>query len=364
MLIRAIRAGVVELENRTLQTAYKSQVTHRQHLFVEVETEDGIRGIGEGSPLPHFSGERAVEMRSIVDGVFGPALAGVSALDADAVQRKLDQAMPHHGASKAALTSAVFDAVGKRLGVPLATLFGGAAGGSVPTVGAIGIEPVEVVVRRAEELVAAGHRSLKLKVGGDVRRDVATVLAVRAAVGDAVAIRADANAGYDRPSARRFARGVADVDLEYFEQPLPAHDLDGLAQLRAAGFAPIAVDESLFGLADALEIVRRGAADVFVIKLIKLGGLHVARKVVALAEAAGLSCTAVSPYETDVGVAANLHLTATSAAFRHACEVGAGVSACHHPAVAALPFDAGAMSVPTAPGLGVGTPEAGWYAAA
>ncbi len=272
--------------------------------------------------------------------------------------------MPHHGASKAALTSAVFDAVGKRLGVPVAILLGGAGGGSVPTVGAIGIEPVEVVVRRAEEFVGAGHRTLKLKVGGDVRRDIATVLAVRTAVGDAVAIRADANAGYDRPSAWRFARSVADANLEYFEQPLPAHDLDGLARLRATGYAPIAVDESLFGLADALSIVRSEAADVLVIKLIKLGGLHLARKVVALAEAAGLTCTAVSPYETDVGVAANLHLVATSAAFRHACEVGTGVSACHHPAIGALPVGAGTMTVPTAPGLGVGTPDLGWHAAA
>ncbi len=77
MLIRAVRAGVVELENRTLQTAYKSQVTRRQHLFVEVETDDGTRGIGEGSPLPHFSGERAVEMRSVVEEVFGPVLVGL-----------------------------------------------------------------------------------------------------------------------------------------------------------------------------------------------------------------------------------------------------------------------------------------------
>ncbi|MBA3890192.1 MAG: hypothetical protein H0X64_06655 [Gemmatimonadaceae bacterium] len=361
MKIEAVWARSVRLSNTTLMTSYGSNAVERDHLFVAVATEDGTVGYGEGSPLPHFSGERAPEMQRVAAEVFAPALLGRDALDMEGAQQALRRALPHHGATKAALVSALFDLQGKRAGLPAHVLLGGAVATQVSVAGALGIEPIEVALQRVAELRAAGHRTVKMKVGADVDRDVRLVHAIREEHGFDVRIRADANGGYSVAQARRFAREVAEARLEYFEQPLAAHDIEGLVQLRASGLVPIAVDESLFSLQDAFDIARRGAADVFVIKLIKLGGLHVARKVVAIAEAAGIRCTAVSPYETALGVSANLHLVASSDVFAHDSELGVGVSSVAVPGVRELSFQGGRLVVPAAPGLGVEMPE-GFFA--
>lgn len=357
MKIEAVRAHCVRLSNTTLMTSYGTNVVERDHLFVAIETDDGIIGFGEGSPLPHFSGERASDMQHVVDEVFAAALIGRDALDVEGVQQALKRALPRHSTTKAALVSALFDLQGKRAGLPVHTFLGGAVTMQVPAAGALGIGPIEASLRRVAELRVSGHRTVKIKVGNDVDRDIALVHAIREEYGFDLRIRADANGGYSSAHAHYFARSVEGARLEYFEQPLAPHDIEGLVRLRATGLIPIAVDESLFSLHDAFDIAHRGAADVFVIKLIKLGGLHVARKVVAIAEAAGLTCTAVSPYETALGVSANLHLVASSYAFVHDSELGVGVSSVSIPGVRDLLFEGGRLAVPEVPGLGVDMPK-------
>ena len=364
MKIEAVRARCVRLSNTTLMTSYGTNAVERDHLFVAIETDDGVIGYGEGSPLPHFSGERAPDMQRLVDDVFAAALIGRDAMDTEGAQQALGRALPRHGATKAALVSALFDLQGKRAGLPVHALLGGAVTQHVPVAGALGIEPLAASLRRVAELRTAGHRTVKMKIGADVDRDIALVHAIREEHGFDVRIRADANGGYSAANAHRFARSVEAARLEYLEQPLAPHDIEGLARLRATGLVPIAVDESLYSLHDAFDIARRGAADVFVIKLIKLGGLHMARKVVAIAEAAGLSCTAVSPYETALGVSANLHLVASSDVFLHDSELGVGVSSVAVPGVRDLSFEGGRLAVPGAPGLGVEMPEGFFTASA
>lgn len=361
--IRAVHARVVSLDNTTLATSYGRGRTRREHLFVAVESADGVTGTAEGSPLPHFSGERAQEMKQVVDAVLGPALIGLDLFNLEAIERTLAAAIAHHQASKSALVNATYDLQGKLLSAPAARLLGGQLRDTVPLAGAIGIEDEAVVLERARKLFAGGIRTFKFKIGGDVRRDLAALSAVREEFGHEVELRADANGGYTLAEARRFLSGAGHLSLQYLEQPLPGHDLSGLARLRASTLVPIAVDESLFGLNDAIEIVKHEAADVFVIKLIKLGGLYNARKVASVAEAAGITCVCVSPYETDLGGSANVHLAASSGAFRYAAELGTGVTEVRVAGMNRLTASGGSVEVPSAAGLGVSLPE-GFFAAA
>lgn len=363
MPIRSVRARKVLLDNTTLRTSYGSNVTQREHIFVAVQAEDGTEGVGEGSPLPHFSGERAQEMLSVIDEVLAPALLGCDPFDLERVVLALDRALPHHHASKAALVNALVDLQGKLVDRPAYQLLGGKLTDHIPVAGAVGIEEPKRVVSQVQSLVDRGVRTFKLKVGAEVERDVRVISALRDEFGMDIELRADANAGFTQTSALRFIQGVADSRLQYLEQPLPPHDLHGLAQLRSRSTVPIAVDESLFGVKDALNIIRNDAADVFIIKLIKLGGLHNARKVVAIAEAAGIACVAVSPYETALGVSANVHLAAGSKAFPYAAELGVGVSEVQLAGASELEYRDGAVLVPSAPGLGVQLPT-GFFKAA
>ena len=356
MRIRSVDVAIAELANETLKTSYGANVTTRRHIFVAVTADDGTKGFGEGSPLPHFSGERAEEMKGVIEAVFAPALVGIEVFETERAQLTLEKALPHHHASKAALINALVDLQGKLAGLPASALLGGAVSKRIPVGGAVGIEEREVVAGRVRELWAQGIRTFKFKIGADVSRDIEVIRMLRGEFPESLEIRADANAGFTFPEAQQFLRAVADFRLQYLEQPLKPHDRKGLARLREFG-TRIAADESLFGLEDAFELAAERAVDVFIIKLIKLGGLHQARKAVALAEAAGIACVAVSPYETALGVAANLHLAATSTAFPFAAELGVGVSSVVLEGSDAVVVEDGFAKLPEGPGLGIGVPE-------
>ncbi|SJM32261.1 mandelate racemase/muconate lactonizing enzyme family protein [Mesorhizobium delmotii] len=272
-------------------------------------------------------------MVSLIRDVLAPTLIGLSAFDVERAGHALDKALPHHSPSKASLINAMYDLQGKLLGQPANTFLGGCFHNQIPV--AVGIDDENDVINRVKSLWDQGIRTIKFKVGGEVDRDIRLIKRLRDSFPDTLEIRPDANAGFTFSEAFRFLKAVGDCRLQYFEQPLPPGDLRGLARLRELG-TPIAVDESLFGLNYALGLARADAADVFIIKLIKLGGLHQASKVVAIAEAAGIACVVVSPYETSLGVAANLHLAASSRAFPYAAELGTGVSTAHLPGIDSL----------------------------
>jgi L-alanine-DL-glutamate epimerase-like enolase superfamily enzyme len=173
----------------------------------------------------------------------------------------------------------------------------------------------------AEGYFAAGFRPFKMKVGTDPAADVARVRAVRGALGPAAVIRIDANQGYDPPTAIAVLRRLDDCEIEYIEQPVPRWNHAGLAHVRRATGARILVDESLHSIQDALDLIRAEACDLFAIKLIKTGGLVRARQIAGIGEAAGIDCIVISPFETQIGAAAGLHMALALPICGHAHEL-------------------------------------------
>ncbi|HEX9855153.1 MAG TPA: enolase C-terminal domain-like protein [Acidimicrobiia bacterium] len=155
----------------------------------------------------------------------------------------------------------------------------------------------------AEAAVAAGHRVLKLKVGDD--QDVARVAAVRRAVGDAPALRIDANGAWTVPEAIERIGRLAEVGIELCEEPVGG--LERMARLRAGVEVPIAADESVRSLGDARRLAELGAADVLVLKVQACGGVWPALE---WAGAAGVPVVVTSMIETSVGLAMGLALAA------------------------------------------------------
>ena len=151
---------------------------------------------------------------------------------------------------------------------------------------------------------ADGFTVLKVKVGTDARGDLDRVRAVRAAVGPDVRIRLDANQGWTPREAVRVIRGIEDagLDVELVEQPVSRWDLDGLAWVSDRVDTPVLADESVFGVRDLVEVIRRRAADLVNVKLAKCGGLDQARALLALAEAHGMGTLVGSMMEGPIGV--------------------------------------------------------------
>lgn len=168
--------------------------------------------------------------------------------------------------------------------------------------------------------LAAGASHVKVKVGqGDIRDDMARVAAVRSAVGPAGRIRVDANGAWDIDGAVAAITRLAPYDLELVEQPVPT--MAELAQVRRRVAVPVAADESVRSVDDAVELRRLGAADAVVLKVQPLGGVAVA---MAVAEAAGVPAIVTSMYETSVGLAAGLALAAALPELPWACGLGTG----------------------------------------
>src|SRR5439155_61053 len=142
---------------------------------------------------------------------------------------------------------------------------------------------------QAQAYVAQGFRILKVRVGLEpFALDIARLRAVREAVGDAIALAVDANQAWTVKQAIGRIHALERFGLDTVEQPVAARDLTGMAEVARAVDTPLMADESLYSLEDAMTLVRLGAVGYFHVKLVKAGGLHRARQLIALAEAAGL----------------------------------------------------------------------------
>ena len=205
---------------------------------------------------------------------------------------------------------ALHDLIGKALGVPVGALIGGLHKTHVVVAIEIAGGAPDDMARECLAFMEKGVRAFKPKIGADPDGDADRLRAIREAVGPEVSLRADANQGYNTKEAIRLCRLAerAGVGLELLEQPVAAWDLDGMAFVRRAVDTPIEADESCYSVQDAMQIVRHEAADVLNIKLGKAGGLYGAKKIAAIAEAAGLRCVLGTAFGLGLEAAAKLQL--------------------------------------------------------
>ncbi len=293
-----------------LATTYGPAEEIFPHVLVRLTGRDGAKGWGEATPLPDFTGETASSIRVILEEELLPALIGMESGDITEAHRRMDAAIYGNAAAKAAADMALYDLTAHALGVPEYVLLGGLCRGRVGVNRHIGITSEDEAVRLARTYAAEGYTTLKLKAGREADEDIRRIKAVREALGGAVNLRVDANQGYDFPTARRVLGSLEGEHLEFFEQPLNRDDARGLRTLRETSGVRIAADESLGSVHDALVLAKDHCVDVFIIKLIKLGGLKPALDVAAIAKAAGIRCVVTSVFDTQLGAAHCLHLAA------------------------------------------------------
>lgn len=307
MKIRNARCELVETEPGVrLATRYGDPPDTRSHVFVHLQADD-VEGWGEATPLTWFTGETGATVATILTDHWLPLLVGRHIHEVGALLPELARVAPYNSSALAAIDGAVHDLRARSVGLPLYQLLGGHGATSLRRVYPLGIGDLDATVAEAKQWVRRGYTTLKMKIGSPVEDSRDRVAAVRAAVGPAVCIRVDANAGYDLRTARRAARVLAPYDLEMFEQPVPAHDIDAWRALRRSTDVPLMADESLCTLSDALVLVGERLVDHLLIKLIKTGGIATAVKIAGIAEAADVDCIVSTPFDTQVGAAAALH---------------------------------------------------------
>jgi len=332
---------------------FLAEVREKDHLIVKLIADDGSVGVGEIGPLPEFSGESGETCLAVTRDLLAPAIIGQDPFNVELIIERLETAVKANHLAKSAVDFALYDLLGKLLQVPVYKLLGGRYRGKVPLAWAMGMKSPELMAEEAREMVAKGYRCLKLKVGLDPKMDVERVKAVREAVGESIAIRADANQAYSPDTAIRVIKKLEPYDLQYVEQPVPHWDIDGLAKVTEAVDMLIMADESIFSIHDAVNIVKREAADILNLKVGKVGGLNLSRKVAAFAEAADVPCMVGSMLELWVGTAAGVHFAAATRNVSFECELVGPMYYTYDVVKEGLRVDEGAIEVPDKPGLGL-----------
>lgn len=187
----------------------------------------------------------------------------------------------------------------------------------------------------------------------DLALDIARIRQVREAVGPDVAIRLDGNCVYTVPQAIRLCKAIEPYDIESLEQPVKAHDIRGLADIRGKVGIPIMADESVETMRDALAIIEHRAADVIKIKISKCGGLGPSRRIADLCAAADIEVTVGNGFNTSLLATAELQLACSTSAITLAGEFIGPDKLTDDIVDAPMTFENGEAVLPTGPGLGV-----------
>ncbi|MEX0922451.1 MAG: enolase C-terminal domain-like protein [Rhodovibrionaceae bacterium] len=372
MKITGLDPQVIQLPGRSSYTWRSLKVPIGRYVVLQIETDEGIVGLGEapailswGGEHGQYSGEDPEIVCHLIKDCIAPMLIGRDPRDVKGALALMDEPIRGFSYTKAMVESALLDITGRAFGVPVYQLLGGAARQSIPLCHSVGIAPPELAAEEASQVVADGIRWLQIKVPGVPEDDLAIVKAVRAAVGDETTIFPDINRGYKSVKAAiNSVRAMRDAaQIHAVEQPVEGRR--AMARVAAALDIPVIVDEGCWSPQDAIEIVRADSADVISIYFTKAGGMIRSMEIGAIARAAGLSVNVNGSLEGGVGNAANLHLSAAlegsvlpgvitvnTLAGREQTKVG-GVF--YTDDVIREPFEYrdGALVVPNKPGLGV-----------
>ena len=290
-----------------------STLSHR--VLVKLTTESGAVGWGEATPTPRWTYETTETIVSTLRRYLVPAVQGIEVWNLEALHRAMDRAIAPgvttgSPLAKSAIDVAAHDAWGRALGVPVYQLLGACRRTRFDLSWMVSLQSPAGAERAVADGLAAGYSVFDVKIGihGEAG-DLDLVRRTRAAAGDR-RVQVDANRGYRVDAALRQARRFAELEVALFEQPLDGFNLSGYRRLQAASPVPIGIDESLRSVADLLEYVRADAIGVAVAKVQRNAGLHRSRQLCAAAEAAGLELSLSGLTETDLGLAAGLHLAA------------------------------------------------------
>lgn len=311
MKIKEVRLGRISVPlKKPFKTALRS-VESVEDVIVELHTDTGAVGYGEAPPTGVITGDTTGAIIGAINDHIGKSIIGLDVDNMEEIMARIDAAIIHNTSAKAAVDIAVYDLFGQLCGKPLYRLFGGYRKEIVTDI-TISVNDAEQMAKDAAEAVALGYKTLKIKLGKEPSKDLDRMKAIRAAAGYDVDLRVDANQGWKPKEAVRLIRSIEDAGLalELVEQPVIAHDLEGLKYVTDNVSVPVMADESAFSTRDAQRLMELRAVDIVNIKLMKTGGIHNALRICAMAEVYGVELMIGCMLEAKVSVTAAVHLAA------------------------------------------------------
>jgi muconate cycloisomerase len=355
--IESVETFLVDLPTIRPHVLSMATMMRQTAVFVRIQCADGIIGTGEATTIGGLSyGPESPEgIKLAIDTYFTPLLLKANAERPALVMAMLGKSIVGNHFAKCAVETALLDAMGQRLGVPVSELLGGRLRESVAVAWTLASGDTAKDIAEAEQMLGLRrHNIFKLKIGKrSVEDDVAHVAAIKKALGDRASVRVDVNQAWDEASASRGIAMLQDAGCDLVEQPVAAHARAAMARLAQASTLPIMADEALTGPNSAFDYAASAAADVFAVKIQQSGGLHAACKVGAIADAAGIALYGGTMLEVGIATAASAHVFATFPKLAFHTELFGPLLVTEEILTEPLHYADFALRVPDGPGLGV-----------
>lgn len=337
---------------KPFKTALRT-VTTAETVIVRILCDDGSVGWGEAPPTMAITGDSIGGIEAFVAWM-RPQLLGEDPRLLERIMEILHRGSVRNTSAKAALDMAIYDLASKAAGQPLYRFLGGYRD-ELETDYTVSVNTPGEMGEDAARFVAEGYTMLKIKVGnGGLLEDLRRIEEIRKRVGDGIALKLDANQAWSAKEAisaiKTMERGGLGIEL--VEQPVKAGDLEGLERVTKSVDTLVMADESVFSPEDASAVLRRGAADLINVKLMKTGGLHRAVAICKMAESFRIPCMVGSMIESHLGVTAAAHLAAGMKNVTM-CDLDSAILMASNPVVGGVAYAGMRIGLPEAPGLGI-----------
>ncbi|WP_347076055.1 muconate cycloisomerase family protein [Klebsiella pneumoniae] len=340
-------------------------------VIVRLTRSDGICGIGEATTIGGLSyGVESPEaISSAITHYLTPLLKGQPADNLNALTARMNGAIKGNTFAKSAIetalldaqgkalglpVSALLDAQGKALGLPVSALLGGALQTALPVLWTLASGDTAKDIAEGEKLLAEGrHRAFKLKIGArELATDLRHTRAIVEALGDRASIRVDVNQAWDAATGAKGCRELAAMGVDLIEQPVSAHDNAALVRLSQQIETAILADEAVATAYDGYQLAQQGFTGAYALKIAKAGGPNSVLALARVAQAAGIGLYGGTMLEGTVGTVASLHAWSTLP-LQWGTEMFGPLLLKDDIASVPLTFADGQVALPQTPGLGV-----------
>ncbi len=320
------------------------------NVFIKAATDKGITGWGCAAPDKVVTGESHSSVLQSFKDCIEPLLNGSDPWRYVFLLEEAKKELQLAPSAMAMMDMALFDLISRDAETPLYKFLGGYRT-KIPTSITIGILPVEDTVAVARKWVKNGFRVLKIKGGKNFMDDIERIIKIREAVGDKIEIRFDANQGYQVDEAVAFINGTRKANIEVFEQPTPKASETLLGVVTRKVTVPVMADESLLTLRDVFRLTKNNLIDMINIKLMKVGGINEALHINSVAKSAGVESMIGCMDESELGIAAGLHLALARPNVLYA-DLDGHLDLINDPFYGMIRLEEGVLYPGTGPGLG------------
>jgi len=321
-----------------------------QNLLIKVHTDEGITGLGECSAFPMIVGETQISCYHNAKD-FATFWKGKNPLEIALRLAEIDTIIAGNYTVKSAFDIALYDIAAKAANKPLYAFLGGQQK-PIESDLTIGIGTPNDMARQAIEFKEKGVTMIKVKLGKEPKIDIERIQKIRAAIGDTIKLRIDANQGWSPQDALPVLQGLAPFNIEFCEQPMHKYYDDYLPALCLASPIPIMADESVFTHHDARKLIANKACHLINIKFSKSGGIQEAIKIQAIGAENNMACMMGGMLESRLALSAKMHFAMAHDNIKYYDMDTCLLGHLEDPIIGGVQFNGMHLSISDAPGHG------------